>query len=533
MIDVTRSLLLLSLVLLSLFAFVTAEESFYRNLPLNNDPDLTPPTFRLGHILQNSFTSQKTIRFDIKSDHKPFRNLNPDDHDTNTKSNFQSSWWQDLVSIPTKYQKIQRIVDSSPLLIESYLNHIQNYGYDIRKQMKNSLQWEEKNILIPDMDNKTTFLSLATMSADAYIINPWQSKWRNTGPPWPSYDSPGIGWDDDGVRGHIFVSDKSPTQSKQVVIIAFKGTSSQSFDGNSDTVTNDRINDNLLFSCCCARVTNLWTTVCDCYSDIPYTCSKQCLGTELLRKDRYFSSAMEIYKNVTALYPKADIWLTGHSLGGVLAALVGRAFQIPAVSFESPGERLPAERLGLPVPPNNGNNDYFEPIWHIGHNADPIYLGVCNGPGSTCALGGYAMETMCHTGLECIYDVVTEKGWHVNILNHRIITVIDEVIATADDIPECKLPPACEDCFNWNFIEEPATSTSIPVSPTEPPKKGKCIRWTWYGKCLEYEDDDGVTTTSTTTEVLQTSTRSTMPHITTPGDYDNCKKKIFGKCWDL
>ena len=36
------------------------------------------------------------------------------------------------------------------------------------------------------------------------------------------------------------------------------------------------------------------------------------------------------------MYPNANIWLTGHSLGGGLAALLGATFGAPIVAFESP-----------------------------------------------------------------------------------------------------------------------------------------------------------------------------------------------------
>jgi putative lipase involved disintegration of autophagic bodies len=34
------------------------------------------------------------------------------------------------------------------------------------------------------------------------------------------------------------------------------------------------------------------------------------------------------------MYPSANIWLTGHSLGGALAALLGATFGVPTVTFE-------------------------------------------------------------------------------------------------------------------------------------------------------------------------------------------------------
>lgn len=77
--------------------------------------------------------------------------------------------------------------------------------------------------------------------------------------------------------------------------------------------------------------------------------------------------------DVADLYPKATIWLTGHSLGGAIASLVGQTFGLPAVSFESPGDQLAAQRLHLPRPPGA----IKMPIYHFGHTADPIFIGVC------------------------------------------------------------------------------------------------------------------------------------------------------------
>lgn len=50
------------------------------------------------------------------------------------------------------------------------------------------------------------------------------------------------------------------------------------------------------------------------------------------------------------MYPNANIWLTGHSLGGGLAALLGATFGTPVVAFEAPAERMASRRLHLPSP---------------------------------------------------------------------------------------------------------------------------------------------------------------------------------------
>ena len=50
------------------------------------------------------------------------------------------------------------------------------------------------------------------------------------------------------------------------------------------------------------------------------------------------------------MYPDANIWVIGHSLGGALASLLGITFGAPVVTFEPPGERMAAQRLHLPTP---------------------------------------------------------------------------------------------------------------------------------------------------------------------------------------
>ena len=50
------------------------------------------------------------------------------------------------------------------------------------------------------------------------------------------------------------------------------------------------------------------------------------------------------------MYPEANIWLVGHSLGGSLASLLGVTFGVPAVTFEAPGEKMASQRLHLPSP---------------------------------------------------------------------------------------------------------------------------------------------------------------------------------------
>jgi surfactin synthase thioesterase subunit len=66
--------------------------------------------------------------------------------------------------------------------------------------------------------------------------------------------------------------------------------------------------------------------------------------------DQFISDAQNLYNNLTYMYPDSNIWLTGHSLGGGLASLLGMTFGVPVVAFETSGDKLAAERLHLPSP---------------------------------------------------------------------------------------------------------------------------------------------------------------------------------------
>ena len=95
-----------------------------------------------------------------------------------------------------------------------------------------------------------------------------------------------MGWqpNDDGLRGHVFVSEDNST-----VILSLKGTSAGWITGGGGpTVRKDKLNDNMLFSCCCARVGPTWSTVCGCYKGAG-KCSQECMESALQDDDLYYS----------------------------------------------------------------------------------------------------------------------------------------------------------------------------------------------------------------------------------------------------
>jgi len=293
----------------------------------------------------------------------------------------------------------------------------------------------------PDIEDRLTLLELAKMTGNAYAL-PGHSNWYDLDDMWNT--SFPIGWEDeaDGFRGHVFVSSDNST-----VVLSIKGTTLQ-----GPTSKKDKFNDNLLFSCCCARVDITWVfaTVCDCYSS-HWRCDNKCLSTALVEESLFYSVGVNLYNNLTEMYPSANIWLTGHSLGGALATLLGSTFGVPAVAFESPGELIAAQRLLLPIPP-------ISPITHIFHTADPVPQGACTGFGSPCIGAGFALETKCHLGNKIVYDTVTELGWRVDVRKHTIREVINNVLGVEREweggrqVPEA-LPEDddCIDCYKWEF----------------------------------------------------------------------------------
>ncbi|GJE90754.1 alpha/beta-hydrolase [Phanerochaete sordida] len=326
-------------------------------------------------------------------------------------------------------------------------------------QESEPVEWEPADILGPDVEDRHTLAQLARMSANAYA-QIGQSNWFDIDPIWNT--SFPFGWEDaaDGFRGHVFLSPDNST-----VVLSIKGTTL-----NGPTSKKDKYNDNLLFSCCCARVDFSWifSQVCDCYSN-HWRCDDTCLSEALIEDSLFYNVGVNLINNLTAMYPTSTIWLAGHSLGGALASLLGSTFGLPAVAFEAPGERLAAQRLHLPLPPSDPLSRGAQPavpVTHVYHNADPIPQGACTGIGSPCASAGYALETHCHLGRSIVFDTVHKFGWRVDVRKHPIREVILNVLEKELDIgdgweiggdgqmrevPIARYEEDCVDCYKWEF----------------------------------------------------------------------------------
>jgi len=295
------------------------------------------------------------------------------------------------------------------------------------------LDWWDVDVPSPDVSKRKNLLQLANMTYNSYF-EVGHKDWYDLGRGWNA--SLPFGWepDADGFRGHVFVS-----QDESTVVISVKGTSASWIaGGGGPTVGKDKRNDNLLFSCCCGRVGPTWSTVCDCYSGAQ-RCDQTCVEHALTEDSLYYAIGMNLYNNVTYMYPNANIWVIGHSLGGGIASLMGVTFGAPVVAFESPGEKMAAARLHLPSPPSTQH------ITHVYHTADPVPMGTCTGVISSCGVGGYALESRCHLGRVIRYDTITKFGWSVHIANHAIKVIIEKILHEDWDIENGLEVPIVED----------------------------------------------------------------------------------------
>lgn len=399
---------------------------------------------------------------------------------------------------------IQRLADRRLSVIESYLATARSTGSVVALSPS---EWVMDTLAGPNVTDKESVLTFAKMTQNDYIEDPGTEDWEDINGPFNH--SLSFGWQGDGLRGHIYADKTNST-----IVISLKGTSPALFDG-AGTTTNDKINDNLFFGCCCGQGGSyLWRQVCDCQTSA-YTANLTCIVEAMADENRYYRAAIDLYSNVTELYPTANVWLTGHSLGGAMTSLLGLTFGLPVVTFEAVPEALPAARLGLPSPPGNDprlpQSRRYTGAYHFGHTADPVYMGTCNGVSSVCTWGGYAMESACHTGQMCVYDTVSDKGWRVAIGTHRIKAVISDVLEAYDQVPACAAEEECYDCNLWKFFrsngtESTTTTTTALTTSSTATRTSTCETPGWWG-CLDKTTTTAITTTTsvpTTTSTCKT-----------------------------
>jgi len=279
-----------------------------------------------------------------------------------------------------------------------------------------------------------------------------------------------FGWAEQGLRGYVFHD-----PSEQLIVISFKGTSGSIFNG--PTFYSDKYNDNMMFSCC-ARDEG-WHSECsiknqpkkqptaDYFRSLKPTlnmCDFNCMNKQIEDdRDLYLHLAIDIFYTVQRMYPQSKIWLTGHSLGGGIASLVGAYTFSPAVTFEAPGARIMAERSKIfpsrHLPPSGISKDKWGalldnamsklPIYHFGNDGDPVFVGKCNGIGSSCRFAGYSMESKCHLGRTCTYG---RDQLGLNIRHHSLSFLINRYLKNEAEFPDCELEKECADCESWMYV---------------------------------------------------------------------------------
>ncbi|SMY22725.1 unnamed protein product [Zymoseptoria tritici ST99CH_1A5] len=413
--------------------------------------------------------------------------------------------------------QIERLRKRKQSDIDNLLEHA--YIHGVPADFPSSA-WTTDHVAGPNITDKKTIITFAKMALNAYYTSPEDSEWRDVKGGFNYTED--FGWQQDGLRGHIFADEKNAT-----VVIGLKGTSPAIFDG-ADTTGNDKLNDNLFGSCCCGQGGQiLWKQVCDCMTGT-YSCNNTCLVKSLRQKSHYYWAVRDLYHNVTERYPNSDVWLSGHSLGGVVSSLLGLTYGLPTLTFEAFPDALAASRLGLPAPPGYKIGAHQSRsslgIYHFGHTADPIYMGTCNAASSFCTIAGYAFQGVCHTGQTCIYDTVGDLGWRVGIGTHKINNVIRDVLEKYDTVPSCDTDTECQDCFNWKFYESNGTetttmTTSKSSTATSRTRTETCKTPGFWG-CL----DESTTTTATITSSSSTSSTSTST-CKTPGWF-GCRDPI-------
>lgn len=142
--------------------------------------------------------------------------------------------------IPSILRKTTHLADRSRKSTEAYITQSRLHKQALRNPFTTfspqppSVEWVTRDIIAPNVTDKTAVTNLAKVSANAYVRIPDSEGWYDVGHKWNM--STDFGWEENGLRGHVFANKDNST-----IVVAMKGTSPP-FVGGSDTSTNDRIN---------------------------------------------------------------------------------------------------------------------------------------------------------------------------------------------------------------------------------------------------------------------------------------------------
>ena len=130
-----------------------------------------------------------------------------DDHETDKKP-------QISFHVRSRGEPIQRLVDRRYEVVDALMSSARLSGY---ATTTDTTAWTLDEVSAPNITDKQTVLSLANMAANAYVKVPGTEDWENLNDGFNVTDN--FGWENDGLRGHIFADDGNKT-----VVIGLKGT---------------------------------------------------------------------------------------------------------------------------------------------------------------------------------------------------------------------------------------------------------------------------------------------------------------------
>jgi putative lipase involved disintegration of autophagic bodies len=157
-----------------------------------------------------------------------------------------------LCPVKSRIFRLEKIVHSSYSQENSKvgLRAFELNSLDMSEQLDFSVEIPDKQLHFNDYSQELKLspkdpahvLALAKMTLNSYY-EPSDSKWVSI-PGWEVDYS--FGWSSSGIRGYVF-------SSGEVQVIVIKGTSLSTPIGSGPTAAQDKFNDNMMFSCCCAK----------------------------------------------------------------------------------------------------------------------------------------------------------------------------------------------------------------------------------------------------------------------------------------
>lgn len=151
------------------------------------------------------------------------------------------------------------------------------------------VDWEEGEILGPNVESRETLLELAKMTNNAYL-EPDETGWCSLNGTWNVvrlfHPSPFTWWIKHVQSSLILWMGTRQWWNSWSRLRYIWQLNSRRFDQRhfcrcirwrwTYSEKKNKFNDNLLFSCCCARIDWTWTTVCGCYRG-GWKCHQNCL----------------------------------------------------------------------------------------------------------------------------------------------------------------------------------------------------------------------------------------------------------------